>query len=372
MKKHFILSYSILLTALYFTCVLNADEPVFSVTPYGYIKLDAAYETGNSSHGNATFWAADPKDSNGLFHATANQTRLGLRIAAGKVGAFTVSGNVEVDFYGGGAENKAFNYMRHAYLELKNDRWSFIAGQYWDIINPLNPFTLNYPVLWGSGNIGYRRPQLRVQHTVRAGKALITAQAGIFRTIASDLDGDGLDDGVTAGFPTLQGRLAVKLPFAESAFLQLGVSGHTAASKGRDDYTSHSLNLDLTLTLSSRFSLIGEFYNGKNMQAFFGGIVQGINTASKKEIDSMGFYVTLQAGLSSALKLNLGFAHDKPKAETLSIGLRSRNQTVFANLVYALNKAVSTGFEVFHVSTDYLESTSQKSLRFQYSWILNF
>ena len=70
--------------------------------------------------------------------------------------------------------------------------------------------------------------------------------------------------------------------------------------------------------------------------------------------------------------LNLGFARDKPKAETLSTGLRSRNQMVFANLVYTLNKAVSTGFEVFHVSTDYLESTSQKSLRFQHSWILNF
>ena len=121
-----------------------ADKPGASV--YGYVKLDALYETGYSSHGNFAIWAANPGDNDGLFHVTANQTRLGLDIKGVGFGDFKVTGKIEIDFYGGGPENKAYNYMRHAFLKISNGTFSVIAGQYWDIINPLNPFTLNYPV----------------------------------------------------------------------------------------------------------------------------------------------------------------------------------------------------------------------------------
>ncbi len=349
-----------------------AGESVLNVTPYGYVKFDAIYETGNSSHGNAAFWAVDPGASNGLFHATANQTRLGLNVSAGKLGDFTLGGKVEVDFYGGGAENKAFNYMRHAYLEIKNDRWTFIAGQYWDIINPLNPFTLNYPVLWSSGNIGYRRPQLSFQHNLQAGKILLTMQGGIFRTIAGDLDRDGLDDGVAAGLPTLQGRLAARIPLADQAFLQLGLSGHSGKSSGLKDYSSNSLNLDLILSFSGKLTLLGEFFNGKNMLPFFGAVNQGVNQTLEKEISASGFYLNLQAGLAPGLKMSAGYGQDQPRVQDLSAGMRVKNSTVFANLVYNLGKQVSAGFEIYHISTAYQGLDNQKTLRFQHSWMLSF
>lgn len=348
------------------------DQDTVNVTPYGYIKLDAIYETGSSSHGNAAFWAIDPGASNGLFHATANQTRLGLNISAGKLGTFTLGGKVEVDFYGGGAENKAFNYMRHAYLELKNERWTFIAGQYWDIINPLNPFTLNYPVLWSSGNIGYRRPQLSFQHNMQAGRVLLTFQGGIFRTIAGDLDRDGLDDGVAAGVPTLQGRLAARIPLADKAYLQLGLSGHSAKSSGLKDYAGNSLNLDLILSFSGNLTLLGELFNGKNMLPFLGGIAQGVNQALEKEISASGFYLNLQAGLTPGLKMSAGYGQDQPRGQDLSAGMRLKNRTVFANLVYHLNQQVSAGFEIYHLTTAYQGLQNQQTLRLQHSWMLSF
>lgn len=363
----------VLAAALMGPCFLFSEEPpAFSITPYGYIKLDAVYETGSSSHGNFLLWAANPGESDGLFHATANQTRLGLSMAAGKVGSFTLSGKIEVDFYGGNAENKAYNYMRHAYIELKNTNWTFIAGQYWDIINPLNPSTLNYPVMWGSGNLGYRRAQISAHHRLTAGKVLLTLQAGIFRTISGDLDSNGIDDGVANGMPSLQGRLAARIPFGEAAFMQLGVSGHTANSSGKVDYKSDSINVDMTLALCKRLTIVGEWFSGRNMAAFYAGILQGINTATQREIETSGFYVSLQAGLTSTLKLNLGYGIDDPTDEILAEGNRSKNQSIFGNLIFSLNKAVSMGFELYHAATDYLGAASQKTLRFQFSWMLNF
>lgn len=349
-----------------------AEESSLSLVPYGYVRLDAIYETGSSSHGNYVIWAADPGRSDGLFHLTANQTRLGLRLAAGKVGPFTLGGCVEIDFYGGGAENKAFNYMRHAYLELKNDHWSIIAGQTWDIINPLNPATLNYAVMWSNGNIGYRRPQLSVHYRVQAGKTQLIFEGGIFRTIAGDLDSDGIDDGTAQGLPTLQGRVAAKVPLRGDGFVQIGISGHTGNTKGKVPYDSHSLNVDLTLTLSKRLTLLGEFYSGKDMLPFMGGIAQGVNSTSKREIESTGVYAAAQAGLTTRLKLNAGWGQDTPKRETLAPGNRSKSQTAFANLIYTLKKPFAMGLEIARVATDTLGGKSQRTLRFQHCWTLSF
>ena len=79
MKKTFIVLMMVLLIAF---GVLAEDEK--KVTPYGFVKLDATYETGSSYPGNYVFWAQNPGETDGLFHLTANQTRLGLNIKGKK------------------------------------------------------------------------------------------------------------------------------------------------------------------------------------------------------------------------------------------------------------------------------------------------
>ena len=58
-------------------------------------------------------------------------------------------------------ENKPTIMLRHAYVEVKDDDFRFLAGQTWDVISPLNPNMLMYSVGWDGGNIGYRRAQFR-------------------------------------------------------------------------------------------------------------------------------------------------------------------------------------------------------------------
>jgi len=360
-----------MISLVLFVSILYATEKP-STTVYGYLKFDALYENGNSSHGNFAIWASDPKGNDGLFHATANQTRLGFKFKGISFGEFKVTGQLEIDFYGGGAENKASNYMRHAFLKISNGSLSIFAGQYWDIINPLNPFTLNYPVLWGAGNMGYRRAQLSFRKDFKSEKSIISVQGGIFRNIASDYDGDGIKDGVASGTPMVQGRLSGKFLFGEKASLQLGLSGHYSKSKGVSEYSSNSMNVDFLLVLSSNFKIVAEYFSGKNLGVFLGGIAQSVNTVDGIEVETKGFYVNLQFKLSKKATFGIGYGMDNPYDDTLAVGGRAKNTSIFGNLLFKLSSSLKIGFEVSSFATEYKELEEQKTMRIQNSWILSF
>lgn len=372
MKKSISIYIIILVLTFSVTAFGHGDEEKVSAKPYGFIKFDAIYETGAASHGNFAIWAKNPGENDGLWHLTANHTRVGLNIKGMSFGNFKVTGKVEIDFYGGGSENKAHPMMRHAFMKVSDGSLSFIAGQTWDIICPLNPPTLNYPVAWGAGNIGYRRPQLRIQKLVKTGKSVFTMEAGIFRTIMSDFNQDGIDDGLAGGFPTVQARLAAKFSLGGSASLQLGVSGHTGKSKGDVEYTTDSINGDLLLVISPKFKIIAEYFSGKNLGAFLGGIVQNVNPLAEEEIKSKGFFVSAVVNPTKKLQLAAGYSMDDPDDNTLRIGNRSKNTSIFGNFVVIFSKSFKIGFEVSNWVTDYLGLEQQKSTRFQNSWILSF
>ena len=348
----------------------SADK--ITVTPYGYVKLDAIYETGKASPGNYILWATDPGESDGLFYVTANQTRLGFKIQGIRFGKFKGYGLVEVDFYGGGAggaDNKAYNFMRHAFLEITNGDFFIKAGQNWDIISPLNPVTLNYTVNWACGNIGYRRPQLSLRKDFNSEKTTVSLQCGIFRTITKDYDNDGINDGIASGTPTLQGRIASKFKFGKSS-LQIGISGHYGKTGGEVDFTTNSINFDLALVISPKIKIIGEYFSGQNLGMFLGGIIQEINNNS--EIRAKGFYVNLIAALSKKIQLSIAYGMDDPDDEDLSAGNRAKNSSYFGSLLYTLSSHLKVGLEVSNWETDYLDLETEKTFRIQHSWILSF
>ncbi|MBT5830619.1 MAG: hypothetical protein HOH77_10535, partial [Candidatus Latescibacteria bacterium] len=65
---------------------------------YGYMKLDIAYDTNLSSHGNFIMYVRPQpqKGTTNTLSFTARQTRLGLKL--NREGA---KGIIELDFYGG-------------------------------------------------------------------------------------------------------------------------------------------------------------------------------------------------------------------------------------------------------------------------------
>lgn len=363
---------------------------------YGYLKFDAAYDTARTDTGNFSRWVLPESfnDNDDQFNATANQSRFGLRFNGPAIGSAETSGRVEVDFYGGGPENRSHLMMRHAFARIdwpEND-FTLIAGQTADVISPLVPSTVNYPVGWWAGNIGYRRPQLQMRKGFDlTDTTQLEFQSALSRTIGdSNLFGPG-DTGEDAGFPTIQGRVGYSFPLLTEKQTVFGISGHWGeeeydiANTGSNlDFETWSLNADLTLPLLEKLMLKGEYYYGENLDAYLGGIAQGIthidldgNPANGNEfpqnvITSHGGWAAMSIGPFGDFMYNLGATIDSPFNDDLNPGSRSQNMSIFGNTFYSVNEALMLGFELSYWETDYLSSDDGDSIRVQASVMYSF
>jgi hypothetical protein len=275
--------------------------------------------------------------------------------------------------------------LRHANFTLGKAGYELLAGQGWDLLSPLNPSTLNYSVLWGVGNVGYRRPQLRVSRTapLSSGSAA-KVSAGIFRTIGSDLtptfplktdeQSDGSDDGQDGGLPSLQAAVDVTTKFAAGGKLRYGISGlwgqlESQTNLGNaETYDSWGTCGHLALS-AGRWGLSGELWTGANLGSYFGGI---LNSNAIGGLRATGGWMAGSFQASPKVALTAGIGIDAPDETKLSNGARSHNRGIYGNLGWAVVPAATIGFEVSHWATEYVQSGTAESLRFQSSFVLGF
>ena len=352
-------------------------EPAYTFKFSGYFKTDFIYDQTRVNSGNYALYIMErnPIDSpdNDVMSITARESRFGLDFLWTE-GDTRTDARVEFDFYGLGAspaslnsmENKAAPMLRHAYVKLTKKQWSLLAGQTSDIISPLVPKTANYSVLWDQGNIGYRRPQVRLSAWGDlSDNGKITAAGGIFRTLGGDIDGDKIDDGADAGIPTFQGRLAISSKVREKGTMELGVSGHYGTENflsGRNSKSAESWsgNVDFRYTPCERWELMAELFVGDNLGAYLGGVGQTLNPMNT-EIGSKGGWTELSFRATKGLWLNAGYGADNPDEDDFLIpidehNVRSfigKNSSLFASVMYDLTSTVTAMFELSQLKTTY-------------------
>ena len=384
----------------------NSLYPIWSkldIQFYGYVKLDASYDQSRIENGNYAQWVdsaymsgSSNNDNDDQFNMTAKQTRLGFNISGPDSGDLVTSGKIEVDFYGSSsAENKAGIMMRHAYLKLDWPKKNFniIAGQTSDVISPLFPSTINYSVGWWSGNIGYRRPQIRATKSfkIETGEVL-KFEGALARTIGRDntsLSGT-LDSGEDSGTPTLQARVSMAMDTFGPEKATFGISGHygeeeydTNAGGGNKEFESWSINFDYTQPVSEKVTVKAELFKGQNLNQYLGGIGQGVNLDDTpnhnlyEEIGSKGGWIAASLGPWKNKNYNVGIAFDSADPDNLTENTgtstsRRLNQSVFANVMCSLNSNVDVGFELSHWRTEYKGRGDQDSLRAQAALIYKF
>jgi hypothetical protein len=361
----------------------------FSIKSYGYIKLDASYNDSRTVNGNYVLYVPSEGTVNNdnTFNITARQSRLGLDITAPQYNGWITKAKVEADFYGDGTvahENKAELMLRHAFLETTKGGLSFLAGQTWDVISPLNPNSLSYVPGFTSGNTGYRRPQMRVSYNKTFDDVTgILTQFALSRTTGTtneDLDGNTVNDGDDSGFPTVQGRVALTTKGFAGKKNVIGISGHfgreevdaSATTGAANDYDSWSGNIDFVIPLSERFTLSGEAFTGKNLDDYYGGIAQGINTATRNEILSKGMWSQINFAFNKEWQYTAGFSFDDPDTDDLNNGNRDKNSFYFVNAMFKVLPMLTIGLEYDYYETEYKSLADGTVNRFQTSAIFTW
>lgn len=373
--------------------VLAASEkPSFDIDWYGSVKLDASYDQDLTSHGNYVMWVQSQEgvDNDEQFNMTHKETRFGIVTTGKGYHNAIVGGKLEFDMYGGDAtENQALLLLRHAYFTVESGQFGFLAGQTEDLFSPLLPSTLNYGVLWNSGNLGYRRPQVRLSYTIEpSDQTNVLLAGGAFRTIGDDLtptlslaadaageESDESDDGTDAGIPSFQGLLELNHNFPSGATLRMGVSGLYGQLKAEgtlgtsETYKSQAVVGHVEVVVSPNFGFSGEYFTGSNLANYLGGIDNG-NTLDG--VATKGGWGSVWTNLTNKVKLTAGGGLDDPDDADISSGSRSKNQSYFGSLQFTPIPLFTIGAEVSQWKTWYKDGDASETLRVQSSFVLNF
>lgn len=366
----------------------------FDASMYGYIKLDASYDTERTAAGDLMFYVLPEvngkKDNE--FNMTAKETRLGFDIGGPASDSLKSTGKIEADFYGpGGSANSPNLRLRLAYLDLAmNNGWSFRAGQDWETFITVVPKIVNFSYLADAGALGLRRAQARATKDFAVGESgntKITAKLAAARTIGEDIDGGGQEDGIDAGMPSLQYNVVLQTKVFSSKPSKFGISGQVGRETlddvstnapvrivGADtvDYDTWCVIGSVVLPLTDKVGLQGTVWTGVNLDNYFGGIGQGINKTLQSEVAAMGGFAQVMLDVTKTLNWNLGLGIDDPDDDDLNTGNRSKNGMFFTSLYYSINDAATLAAEYSLMQTSYLGGDDASNNRLQLSAIYKF
>ncbi len=366
------------------------EAPLLTLKPYGYVKLDASYDTQKTASGDLMFYVQPKVDgeSDNEFNMTAKETRLGLELTGPDIEALKTSAKIETDFYGNsGTANSPNLRMRLAYVDVAMSSGTAVrAGQDWETFITVIPRIVNFSYIADSGALGIRRPQFRVSQDIPVyNQAKLVASVAAARTIGEDIDSGMQDDGADAGYPSLQYNLRLQTPLlVKQKPATFGISGHwgnetvdqtisnQVIAADAQDYETWSVIGSMILPVHAKVALQGTIWQGKNLDTYYGGVGQGINKTLRKEIGASGGYIQLITDLTEKLNWNLSYGIDDPDDKDLNTGNRSKNQMIFSSIYYKITSAVTAAFEYSYMTTDYMNQANAANNRFQGAMIYKF
>jgi hypothetical protein len=316
---------------------------------YGFLRADGIFDDAlpNAAQGPQYIRSEDPRAGGPVgnnFTLHPRLTRFGgdLLASSARPWGARIDGKVEIDFDGGGSESRQFLRMRHAYLRANWSHASLLIGQTWDIISPLFPTVNTATLMWNAGNLGDRRPQVRMTYVSSpigdsGSGAQVTLTGGVMLNGAvslQDLDGDDVRDGEASGWPMMQGRTGVTVPVGGTATVAIGVSAHHAREQvgapiaGKTRFDSWSASVDYDVQVHARVGVRGEIWRGRNLNDVRGGIAQGVNASTAREVESRGGWIELRTRVARRLVMYPGYSVDDPVDGDVGSGGRVENRVL--------------------------------------------
>lgn len=310
-------------------------------------------------------------------------TRVGLEyygLPMERLGGAVALARLETDFLTstpGQSESRQLIRLRLAYGQIKKGEWTLLAGQDWDIISPLNPSINDNTLQWNNGNMGDRRPQVKLLWDHKLDEDLILqVQNGIGLSDAinsSDLDGDGFRDNEAGGVPGWESRTGIIAPSWVEKKKVLGgvwsILGNTrvnAPIAGRRQFPLYAFGADLQLPLTEWLMFRSEIFHGANLDDYRGGIGQGINVLTGQSIMTTGGWAEVMLQTVPWHQLSLGYSTDDPINRQIAPGGRTLNRSIYIGNRFIGGNGLVCGVDVqdwstywngFHYGQAYLVKT---------------
>lgn len=354
---------------------VSTASPFYNVRLFGAAKLDMLFNSARPVSPGVPFFLA-PDSLTGLNQNTvdihARQTTLGAALAGPTMGDFQAGGlfvgmlfndNVIADRYG-------FLPLQ-AYGELKSPDWRFSAGLQFDVFAPGAPTVLPFSALAASGNAGNSfRGSVRVErYLIPSDQVQWTLQGALSDPITTTIS-PAFAINEDNGWPNVEGRVALGLGELQPAGLsavrpfEIGLSGvigqirNTAPPPGgRVIADVWGTALDLRWRMNELFGVAGEVYTGRTLGTYNGAVLQTVNPETLEGVYSTGGWVEGFVYLTSQLHSHTGYAIDDPRDSDISpdaaaLG-RTRNVTIYSNLIWDVNAAFRVAFEAAWRETHY-------------------
>jgi cell division protein FtsB len=285
----------------------------------------------------------------GTFSISLRQTRIGFTADGPMLGSVRTSGVVAMDFFGGipgfqTGQVMGLPRLLVAFARLDGEKTAAEIGQDQVMLAPKDPTSLAgfaFPLLFRSGNLYLRAPQVRVERTI-AGPLRIAG--GIVAPIGGDLVGEDYRfvppalAGERSRRPGVQGRLAWTTTDDANAprVVDVGLSGHYAWERRPLQLAdSWAGALDFTLR-RGWIGVAGEVFTGENIDAFGGAL--GLDARAD------GGWAELQVRPTSRVSMQAGAGVDDIRNAALNLP-RRRNLSAYGNVIVSITPEVETSFE---------------------------
>jgi hypothetical protein len=232
-------------------------------------------------------------------------------------------------------------------------------------------------VAWWAGNIGYRRPQIRLTKTLEKGPAKIQWQGALSHNVNDTQIGPVTADDARLAAQT---RASVTWPVSGERTMTVGLSAHSGEDEAamppagaRATFGSWSVNLDLSVPVARRATLQAELFSGAGLSPYLGGVGQGADFDRCRAVASRGGWVALALAPSpKELGWAVGASVDDPVDGDVALGARTSNRSLFGNVVYSLGRHAQVGVELSYWRTGYRAAADADAVRAQTSFIYRF
>lgn len=315
-----------------------------------------------------------PDGGGGTFGGSLRQTRLGLAVDGPTLGSARTSGVVAMDFFGGipafqTGQVMGLPRLLVAYARVEGRKTSLEVGQDHMILAPRDPTSLaasSFPLLFRSGNLYLRVPQVRVE---RALTAHLRVTGGIVAPVAGDLAGDTYRfvppalGGERSMRPAAQARLAYeKGDCASTRYAALGISGHYGWERRAgtlDESWAGAVDFGVR---RDRIGVAGEFYVGDNVDAFGGAL--GLDRKASGGWAELELYAHARVSFTAGLGVDAIGSDDR-----LTLPRRG-NRTAFGNVVFSLTPEIQASLEYRWLSTR--RGTGDDRTNHHVDWVMTY